>query len=328
MPASSERTDLSPRAPAPHAVRVPSRRRFLALVLALACTRHDPAQTTATAPPRHPPIAADLPAGPLGASVRRGEALVRHTPDSLPTYAPGRIACASCHLDAGRDTAASPLTAAWTRYPRYLPRTGAVVTMTDRVNYCFTRSLAGRRLPAESREMADIVAYLAWLARGLPVGPADRTPPDPAVRTLVGDSARGHTLYAAYCTACHGPDGVGRGHPGSGGIPALWGPASYAIGASMAREARAAAFIQHNMPLGRPNALTAEQAFDVAAYVNAGPRPDSPGKADDWPASTPREIPYDVPYATRSGHAAYRPPPLLPRPDSADASVPRPRPAP
>lgn len=323
--------DLSPRTPAPHASRVPPRRPLLALALAcpfaLACTRDGPEQRTADAP-QYSPAAANFPAGPLGASVRRGEALVRHTTDSLPTYAPGRVACASCHLDAGRDTAASPLTTAWTRYPRYLPRTGAVVTMTDRVNYCFTRSLAGRRLPAESREMADILAYLAWLAHGLPVEPADRTPRDPAARTLVGDSARGYALYSTYCAACHGPDGAGRGPPGSGGIPALWGRTSYAIGASMAREARAATFIQHNMPLGRPNTLTAQQAFDVAAYVNAHPRPDSPGKGDDWPTSTASSIPYDVPYATHSGHAAYRPPPLLPRHDSATTVVPPPPRAP
>jgi thiosulfate dehydrogenase len=92
----------------------------------------------------------------------------------------------------------------------------------------------------------------------------------------------------------------------------------------MAREERAASFIWHNMPLGRGRSLTRQQAFDAAAFVNAHPRPDSPGKADDWPTGG---TPPDVPYATR-GHAAYRPPPLLPRADPAAARVPAPAPAP
>jgi len=86
----------------------------------------------------------------------------------------------------------------------------------------------------------------------------------------------------------------------------------------MAREERAASFIWHNMPYGRPKTLTPQQAFDVAAFVNAQPRPDSPGKERDWPRGG---APPDVPYDTRSGHRAYRPPPLLTRADTAGAVV-------
>jgi thiosulfate dehydrogenase len=286
--------------------------------------RPDAGAARSAAPP--PPAAPPIPDGPLGASIRRGRALVLHTPDSLPRYAPGRVACTSCHLDGGRVPGAAPLVDAHARYPTYLPRSGAVVTLADRVNYCVTRSLAGRPLPAESREMADVLAYLAFLSAGRPVragAPRDPRglPPMPALR---GDSARGAGVYAAHCAACHGPDGAGNGRPGDARVPALWGPRSYAVGASMAREERAASFIWHNMPLGRGRSLTRQQAFDAAAFVNAHPRPDSPGKADDWPAGG---APADVPYATR-GHAAHRPPPLLPRADAEAARVLPPPPAP
>lgn len=249
-----------------------------------------------------------------------------HTPDSLPAYAPGRVACTSCHLNAGRTPGAAPLADAHARYPTYLPRSGAVVTLVDRVNYCLTRSLAGRRLPAESREMADVLAYLAWLSAGRPVSPGAARdprglPPMPALR---GDSARGAIVFATQCAQCHGPDGAGNGAPGSARVPALWGPRSYAVGASMARQERAASFIWHNMPFGRGRSLTSQQAFDAAAFVNAHPRPDSPGKADDWPAG---DAPADVPYATQ-GHAAFHPPPLLPRANAAEARVPAPPRAP
>ena len=72
------------------------------------------------------------------------------------------------------------------------------------------------------------------------------------------------------------------------------------------------------MPLSNPGSLTDQQAYDVAAYINAHPRPDSPGKEKDWPAEG---VPYDVPYNTR-GHVAYRPPAsLLPRRNPEGAVV-------
>jgi thiosulfate dehydrogenase len=267
-----------------------------------------------------PPADSEMPRDSLGAAIRRGMALVLHTPDSLPHYAPGRITCSNCHIGAGRDESALPLTGVHARYPRYIDRSGAVVSLVDRVNYCFTRSLAGRRLPGDSREMADILAYLAFLSRGVPVGARTRGGLAPMKDTLVGDTARGAAVFRAQCASCHGADG--QGNPAiPPGIPALWGARSYSIGASMAREERAASFIWHNMPLGRGRSLTPQEAFDVAAFVNSHPRPDSPGKEDDWSAGgTPKDVPYD----TKSGHKAHRPPPLLPRTNADGAVVPRP----
>ena len=117
------------------------------------------------------PVALDYTAPPdsliphdaMGASIRRGLALILRTTDSLPQYATGNIQCASCHLDAGRRRDAAPLTGVYARFPKFMDRTGAVIPLEDRVNYCFTRSLAGNRLPNDSREMQDIIAYLAFL---------------------------------------------------------------------------------------------------------------------------------------------------------------------
>ena len=208
-----------------------------------------------------PPTEAEIPTDSLGASIRRGLALVRDTPDSLPAYAPGRIACTNCHLDGGREPNTAPMAGAFARYPKYMTRNGAVVGIADRVNYCFTRSLAGRRLPHESREMEDIVAYLAFLSRGVPVGAgqqlpgADGQPKIPGgealAKALPGDSARGAGVYASRCASCHGADGAGATRRRAPGIPALWGARSYAVGASMARQERAASFIWRNMPLGQ-----------------------------------------------------------------------------
>jgi thiosulfate dehydrogenase len=264
-----------------------------------------------------PPDLRTLKDDEMGRSVRRGLALVMHTHDSLPAYAPGSISCSNCHLDAGRRRDAAALVGVYSRFPKLMDRSGAVVQIEDRVNYCFTRSLAGRRIPNESSEMRDIVAYLAFISRGVPAGAHVKGEGMPKMPPLTGDSARGHAVFSTTCAACHGADG--QGTPPA--IPALWGPKSFAIGASMAREERAASFIRHFMPFNNPGSLTDQQAFDVAAYVNAMPRPDSPGKEGDWPTGG---APADVPYDTR-GHAAHRPPAhLFPR--SADgATVPAPR---
>ena len=261
-----------------------------------------------------PPSDSAIPNDLFGASVRRGLALISHTTDSLPRYATGSLQCASCHLDAGRRRDAAPLSGVYSRFPKYMDRSGAVVPIEDRINYCFTRSLAGNRLPSDSREMQDIVAYLAFLSTGVPVGAHVIGEGMPKMPKLRGDTTRGAALFASTCTVCHGPQG--QGNPPA--IPALWGPTSYSIGASMAREERAATFIRHFMPLSNPGSLTDQQAYDVSAYINAHPRPDSPGKELDWPA---QGAPYDVPYATKV-HVAFRSPAtLLPRRNPSGAVV-------
>jgi thiosulfate dehydrogenase len=251
-----------------------------------------------------PPTEADIPADSLGAAIRRGLYLLRFTPESLPAYATSSLRCTSCHQNDGTKATAAPLTGAHARYPKYMTRSGAVIGLADRVNYCFTRSLAGNLLPPGSRPMSDILAYLAFLSRGVPVG-AKTAGADGLVSmtdTLAGDRARGEAVFNRECVACHQADGQG-----SAAVPALWGPRSFSIGASMAREERAASFIWHNMPQSKPGSLTPQEAFDVAAFVNSHPRPDSPGKETDWPSGG---APRDVPYAT-TGHAAHRPPATL-----------------
>ena len=257
----------------------------------------------------------------LGASVRRGLALLRHTKDSLPGYATSSLNCTSCHLEDGLRLEAAPLTGAAARFPKYMERTGAVIPLADRVNYCFTRSLAGNRLPVESREMQDMLAYITFISKGVPVGAkiAGTRGILDAPDTLAADKSRGERLFAEKCAACHGPEGQGQGM-----YPALWGPKSYSVGASMARLERAASFIQHNMPFGMGGTLAWQDAFDIAAYVNSHPRPDSPGKENDWPVGG---APPDVPYDTK-GHEAYNPPPLLPRATPTRAVVPKPVAAP
>jgi thiosulfate dehydrogenase len=265
-----------------------------------------------------PPREADIPNDSLGASVKRGLYLLRFTPESLPRYATSSLRCTSCHQDDGLKTSAAPLSGSHARFPKYMPRSGAVVALADRVNFCFTRSLAGNAIPVGSREMVDILAYLAFISHDVPVG-KKTAGADGLISmkdTLAGDTTRGRELFEKTCVVCHQKDGSGLGP-----IPALWGPKSFSIGASMAREERAASFISRNMPQSAPGTLTPQQGFDVAAFINSHPRPDSPGKEGDWPMGG---APRDVPYATHA-HEAFKPPrQLLSRANPQGAIVPNP----
>jgi thiosulfate dehydrogenase len=186
------------------------------------------------------------------------------------------------------------------RYPLYRARSNQVETIEYRVNDCFRRSMNGTPLAVDGSDMRDIVAYLAFLSRDVPVG----TPPsgDRSARWagLTPDSAAGGALYRTTCSQCHGPDGEG-----GGGAPPLWGPASYNVGAGMARVRSAAAFIAANMPFDRPGSLSDQQALNLAAYVDGHPRPDFPDKIHDWPNGDP---PPDVAYQTLGVQRKAKPP--------------------
>ena len=243
------------------------------------------------------------PAGPEGAVARRGFAILAATRDSMPEYVGASMRCFSCHLNNGRRANAIPLEGAYGRYPSYSERDNRVISIQDRVNNCFRRSLAGRDVRVDGEQMNAIVLYLSLISRSIPGRahiPGEGMPMPPQ---LTGDTLRGVSIYTARCQRCHGDNGQG--------IPPatpLWGPSSFSVGASLARVSRAATFIRHNMPFDSAGVLSDQQAFDVAAYVLSHPRPDSRGKELDWSSGgAPGDLPYDT-----HGHVAYNPPRLLP----------------
>jgi thiosulfate dehydrogenase len=186
----------------------------------------------------------------------------------------------------------------YARYPQYRARSATVETIEYRVNDCFRRSMNGAALPTDGADMRDIVAYLWFLSRDVAIAPPQGPNRLAHWTGFHADTAAGARVYAVLCFKCHGP--VGAGTPVA---PPVWGAGSYNIGAGMSRVRTAAAFIRDNMPFDQPGTLSDQQAFDVAAFVNARPRPDFPGKIDDWPNG---DAPPDVAYPTR---AAPRTPP-------------------
>ncbi len=232
-----------------------------------------------------------IPEGPIGASIRRGRAILLATRDSLPRNVGNGLRCVSCHLDEGRRPYAMPWTGVAARYPQYRSRSGQVERVEDRINECFRRSLAGKPLPHEHPAMRDIVAYFAHLSRGVPVGTRVTGQGIDSVKAAArGDTAAGRRVYVAQCVRCHGANGEG-----TFGAPPAWGSRSYTIGAGMSRWRVTAAFVRHNMPNDRRESLSDQEAIDVATYLTSRARPDLAGKERDWPKGN---APDDVAYKT------------------------------
>jgi thiosulfate dehydrogenase len=249
------------------------------------------AQQTAT--PRVPfrvPSESQLKDSTYRASAFRGRALLLATRDSLPRNVGNSLRCASCHLDGGLRRDAMPWVGAFARFPQYRARSGKVDLIEDRINDCFRRSMNGMALAPAGRDMRDIVTYLAFLSTGMPVGVEMEGQGFPRLQPLKGDPERGAGVFARTCSRCHGANGQGTAL-----APPLWGPRSYNVGAGMARINTAASFIHGLMPIDRAQQLTAQQAFDVATYINTRPRPDFPAKARDWPrGGKPEDADYHV----------------------------------
>jgi thiosulfate dehydrogenase len=210
-------------------------------------------------------------------------------------YVGNGLSCSSCHLEAGQKAYAAPWVGLWGVFPEYRSRNGRVITLQDRVNDCFLRSMNGKALPYDSDEMRGILAYIWWLSRDVPTGvPVQGRGFARVPATHPPNLTRGEIVYAEKCAQCHGADGQGReGASGEYVFPALWGRKSFNIGAGMARLGNAAGFVKTNMPVGQENTLSNEDALDVAAYFTRKPRPDFPAKSHDWPMG---DKPDDVPY--------------------------------
>jgi len=226
-----------------------------------------------------------MPDGPLGELVKRGLSLVNATPANLPANVGDGLNCSSCHLNGGTVAYAAPLAGLWGVFPEYQARSARVETLEDRINDCFQRSMNGKPLPIDGADMRAFLAYIAWLSTGVPTGSSVvgrgfleiGAPPSPS------DPVRGKTLYAAQCATCHGADGAGLKAGTTYTFPPLWGPASFNDGAGMSRVGIAAAFVRFKMPLGRGGTLSVQDAYDIAAYFTAQPRPSFARKGGDWP---------------------------------------------
>lgn len=187
-------------------------------------------------------------------------------------YVGNTLDCNCCHFNGGNTLGGKnrgiSLVGVSAMYPRYSKRDKKNISLTDRLNNCFRRSLNGKPLPKDSLEMEALVAYLAWISHEVmdaPMLPWLGLEPIPS--NHIPNPEDGKKVYERSCQICHGPNGEG-----DIGVPPLWGPQSFNDGAGMNTLPMLSTFVWLNMPHGQPN-LSPEDALDVASYVISKPRP-------------------------------------------------------
>lgn len=218
--------------------------------------------------------------------IRRGHDLFMNTQQLRGKNVFNSMNCSSCHMGEGRLPFASPVWPAAVILPNYRPKNDHVNSLEERIAGCFSYSMNG--LPPEygSDDMVALATYHQWLAKGVPIyqpggnmyGRGYPRLPEPAQGM---DYERGKQVYEANCSICHAADGSGLVQEGQEVFPAVWGKRSYNWGAGIIRHFTLASFVKHNMPLGRPNSLSDQEAWDVAYYINSQERPQDPRYTGD-----------------------------------------------
>ena len=257
----------------------------------------------------------------LSEPIKWGYRIFVDTPHEAPRLTGGKVSCANCHLNAGQRDRALPLVGIAGMFPEFNNRAVRLISLQDRVVDCFLRSENGtgrlddgeaeRAGPAAdalpsptSKEVLAVSAYLVWLSRGYPVGasPSWRGRNSIAADKLVPidklDARKGDAIYAERCVSCHGVDGQGV-QIGDKKAGPLWGPDSWNDGAGAARIYTLAGIVRYTMPYLNPGSLTDVEAQEVAAFINAKPRPRYPFKDRDYVGG---KIPADAVYYRTAAH--------------------------
>ncbi|MFI5162774.1 MAG: c-type cytochrome [Sphingobacteriales bacterium] len=240
-----------------------------------------------------------------GNLIKYGRLLIANTsyyfgPKGVVAHKSNGMNCQNCHLNAGAKLFGNNFSLTAIGYPRFKERSGTVENMVKKVEDCFERSLNGKMIDSNSREMKAFVAYLEWIGRNVKKGtkPVGSGIEEPFFLNRAADTVKGRMVYAAKCQSCHGKNGKGiLNQAGTAyAYPPLWGKNSYNIGASIYRLSKFAGYVKDNMPFGadhKNRKLTDEEAWDVAAFVNSQPHPFKDTHSD-WPKLTTK--PYDHPF--------------------------------
>ena len=231
-----------------------------------------------------------------------GEDLIANTsrylgPNGSVAQVTNGMNCQNCHLNAGRKTWGNNYGAVAANYPKFRDRSGTIETVYKRVSDCMERSLNGKALDSNSREMKAMIAYIKWVGYAVP---KDSTPKGTGIKPpeyldRAASPEKGLVVYTAKCQSCHGANGQGlmAADAKSYTYPPLWGDQSYNIGAGLFRLSRFAGYVRDNMPFNqathRAPVLTDEESWDVAAFVNSRPRP-TKDLSKDWPNISKKPI--------------------------------------
>jgi mono/diheme cytochrome c family protein len=97
-----------------------------------------------------------------------------------------------------------PLAGVWGLFPQFISRENEVRTLEDRINGCMERSMNGRILPPDGREMKAMLTYIRFISAGFPTGRAAEgrgVPPLP-LPAAASDPKHGEAVFAETCAVC------------------------------------------------------------------------------------------------------------------------------
>lgn len=243
--------------------------------------------------------------------IKYGRSLIVNTsyflgPKGIIAHKSNGINCQSCHLNAGTKNWGNNFSLVVSSYPKFKERSGAMETIVKKVEDCFERSLNGKKIDSNGREMKAFVAYLKWIGKNVKKG---TKPQGSGIEELpflnrAADTLKGRMVYESKCKTCHGKNGEGILNRTALTYiyPPLWGVNSYNIGASIYRVSKFAGYVKNNMPFGadyKNKQLTDEEAWDVAAFVNSQYHPYK-SISTDWPKLSSK--PYDYPFGPYADH--------------------------
>ncbi len=205
-------------------------------------------------------------------AVTLGYHILTETDQYVGEYVGNSLACRNCHFEAGMTQGGKngglSLVGVGATYPKYRKRQNYAVDLVTRTNNCFERSMNGKPLPANSKEMTAIVTYYQWISKGLPIyGEIPWLGLKLLKSSHQPNRTEGEKVFARICETCHGKNGEG-----TPAAPPLWGEASFNDGSGMYKPEKFAAFVHLNMPRNNPD-LSEARALDVASYVSSRPRP-------------------------------------------------------
>jgi thiosulfate dehydrogenase len=200
--------------------------------------------------------------------VLQGFGLMVNTQRLAKNYIDSSLNCTNCHFAAGNTSGGQnggiSLAGVSAVYPKYEEK----FDLPHRINNCFRRSMNGRPLPLDSKEMLALITYFQWISKGLPVY---QEVPWLGYKSLEittePNIEHGKKIYGTYCALCHGNNGEGTPH-----YPPVWGDKSFNNEAGSNTQPKLESFIHNNMPYNDPK-LSQQESRDVAAYLRSQPRP-------------------------------------------------------
>ncbi|WP_229770867.1 c-type cytochrome [Campylobacter portucalensis] len=150
--------------------------------------------------------------------------------DESKKFAGNKLACASCHANAGVKSYSSGFIGITARFPQFNARGNKVISLEDRINGCMERSMNGKVMPLNAPEMRAMVTYMHWLSQNTPVGAKTKGQGLAKVELLdrKADPIKGKVVFENHCASCHGENGEGMVNPDNETsayyiYPPLWG---------------------------------------------------------------------------------------------------------